>query len=125
MAKIFLDTNVFIDALHRKPQQQTSEVLEGHSPYISTLSVHIYCYIFKIKLPNASVAAQIGNFLIEDFSESILDRALEGPTTDFEDNVQLHSSAEADCDFFVTRDEKLLQMKFFGKMQIINPGNLN
>jgi len=45
--------------------------------------------------------------------------AISGPTDDFEDNVQLHSAAQSDCDYFVTHDSKLLQMKFFGKVKIV------
>lgn len=47
-------------------------------------------------------------------------KALEGPTVDFEDNTQLHSAAEAECDYFLTNDEKLLKMKFFGKTRLTN-----
>lgn len=54
------------------------------------------------------------------FSEDVLKKSLNGPTSDFEDNVQLHSAAEAECDYFLTNDEKLLKMKFFGKTEIRN-----
>jgi len=119
MAKIFLDTNYFIDALHRKPEQKIIETLEGNEVYISSLSWHIFCYVFKIKVPNEDVIKQKAAFNSIDFSEDILDRSLLGPTSDFEDNVQLHSAAEADCDMLLTADKELLQMKFFGKMSIV------
>ena len=61
MAKLFLDTNVFID------------LLEGRS-----------------------------NINVDDF----------------EDNVQLHCAAQANCDFFLTRDEKMLKLGFFGKVRL-------
>ncbi len=119
MAKIFLDTNCFIDSIHRSPEEDILELLENHTPYISSLSFHIYCYVYKLKIPNLKISAQKEKFHIVDFSESILDRALNGPTADFEDNIQLHSAAEAECDFFFTRDKKLLDMKFFGKTKIV------
>lgn len=53
-----------------------------------------------------------------DFSNDILELALNRPTTDLEDNVQLHSAVQADCDFFLTEDNTLLALKFFGKLQI-------
>ncbi|OGH10997.1 MAG: hypothetical protein A2857_00485 [Candidatus Levybacteria bacterium RIFCSPHIGHO2_01_FULL_36_15] len=118
MAKVFLDTNYFIDAIHRKPEKGIIESLENHSVYTSILSFHIYCYVCKIKLPNKIVFAQREKFLIVDFSGNILDKALLGPTSDFEDNTQLHSAAEAECDIFLTEDKKLLDMKFFGKVKI-------
>ena len=118
MAKIFLDTNYFIDALHRKPEKEILESLENNSIYISPLSVHIYCYIFKINIKNMPISMQIDTFQLVDFSDEIVARALEGPTSDFEDNVQLHSAANAHCDVFLTEDKKLLEMKFFGKVKI-------
>ena len=53
-------------------------------------------------------------------TEYILDKALQGPTKDLEDNIQLHSAAEADCDFFITRDRQLLALGYFGKTKITN-----
>ncbi len=120
MAKIFLDTNYFIDAIHRKPEEEILASLENNIIYISPLSVHIYCYIFKINIQDVKVMAQIEKFQITDFSEDILTRALIGPTADFEDNVQLHSAAEAECDTFLTKDKQLLDMKFFGKVKLGN-----
>ncbi len=119
MAKVFLDTNYFIDSIHRKPEKQILDYLIGHTIYISTLSFHIYCYIYKIKIPSKLVLAQREKFQSVDFSENILERALHGPTIDFEDNVQLHSAIEAECDIFLTGDSKLLDLKFFGKVQIL------
>ena len=120
MAKIFLDTNYFIDALHRKPEKEILDSLENNIIYISPLSIHIFCYIFKINLIDASLITQIAKFQLIDFSDDVAMRALQGPTSDFEDNVQLHSAANAECDIFLTEDKKLLDMKFFGKIKIAN-----
>lgn len=119
MAKVFLDTNYFVDAVHRKPEQQILDHLVGHIPYVSTLSFHIYCYTYKIKIPNQKVLSQKQKFQLVDFSGNILEKALIGPTKDLEDNIQLHSAAEAECDLFLTSDIKLLDLKFFGKAQIV------
>lgn len=124
MAKVFLDTNCFIDSIHRKPEKEILSSLEYHIAYVSPLSLHIYCYIFKVEIPNAKVTTQIGNFQMVGFSRYIADKTLAGPTEDFEDNVQLHSAAESECDLFVTQDKKLLDMKFFGKTQVISLENL-
>ena len=120
MARIFLDTNLFIDAVHRKPEKRILESLLGHIPYISTLSFHIYYYTCKIRIPDENSLAQKKKFQIIDFTDKILTQAMEGPTTDLEDNIQLHSAVEAECDIFLTNDTKLLKMKFFGKVQIKN-----
>ncbi|HCS78116.1 TPA: hypothetical protein DIV55_00030 [Patescibacteria group bacterium] len=119
MARIFLDTNFLIDAIHRKPEQEILTLLENHDIYISSLSFHIYCYIFKIKIPDKRVSEQKDKFNIIDFSDDILEVALSGPTIDFEDNVQLHSGAEAEADIFLTSDQNLLAMKFFGKTKLV------
>ncbi len=119
MATVFLDTNYFIDAIHRKPEKQILNSLRDNIVCTSCLSLHIYCYIYKIKIPDKKVSAQKEKFLLVDFSENILGKALLGPTSDFEDNVQLHSAAYADCDVFLTSDKKLLNLKFFGKTRIV------
>src|SRR5579872_1592264 len=102
MAKVFLDANYFIDAIHRKPEKEILPSLLNHVIYTSTLSWHIYCYAFKIKVPDKRVTLQKEEFQITEFTEKILTNALVGPTSDFEDNVQLHSAAEAECDIFLT-----------------------
>ena len=71
MAKVFLDTNVFIDAIHRQPEKQILDSLLNHVIYISPLSFHIYCYIYKIKVPNKKVLSQKDKFQIVDFSQEI------------------------------------------------------
>ncbi len=120
MAKVFLDVNIFIDAVHRKPEKEILSQLEHHISCISTLTVHIYCYMFKIKIPNQAIDDQIKLFQLEPLSDSLLEKALLGPTPDLEDNIQLHSAVEADCDFFLTNDKKLLSLKFFGKVKVVS-----
>lgn len=118
MANIFLDTNKVIDIAIRKPQ--TRDQISGHEVFISPLSIHILSYSQHIKIPNELLTAFVEQYEIVDFTESILSKSLSGPTSDLEDNIQLHSAALADCDFFLTSDEELLKMKYFGKTQIAN-----
>lgn len=116
--KVFLDTNYFIDAIHRKPEKKILESLVNYAIYISPISVPIYCYLFKIEVPNNILSDQIKKFRIINLDSDLLRKGLDGPTSDLEDNIQLHSVAEAECDYFLTNDEKLLNMKFFGKTRI-------
>ena len=123
MAKVFVDTNCFIELANRGPHIN-SEQLDRHEGFVSVLSCHILFYVNKIKIPNPAM-----NFFIEDFNlvslnNKIIQFAISGPTDDLEDNIQLHSAATIDADFFVTLDKKLLEMKFFGKTQIIYPKKL-
>ena len=117
MAKVFLDTNYFIGLTNRSPETNT-EILNQQQGFISILSCHILFYVNKIKVPDKKLNSFIGDFNLIDLGRDILAKALEGPTADFEDNVQLHSAAEAECDTFLTEDRKLLDMKFFGKVKI-------
>lgn len=119
MGKVFLDTNLFIDAIHRQPEKKILSDLADFDVFISTLSVHIYCYSFKIKIPDATLFKQVEKFILIDFDTRILAKASEGPTPDLEDNIQLHSAAEEDCDLFLTADKTLLKMTFFGKTRLL------
>lgn len=117
MARVFLDTNKFID-LAANRTTFSLETLRSHDIFISPLSIHIYLYVYKEKVPLNTLSTIVAQLYLKDFSGEIADKALAGPTNDFEDNVQLHSAAEAECDFFLTSDEKLLAMKFFGKVEL-------
>ena len=118
MAKVFLDANIFLDAVQRSQEKGILDSLKGNIVYISTLTFHIYCYLCKLKMPSSEAIALLDKFQLAGFSEEILTRALQGPTADFEDNVQLHCAVEADCDLFLSSDQKLLSLGIFGKTKI-------
>lgn len=119
MANIFFDTNFFIN-LHtkqRSPSVPLSE-LEANDLFVSVLTYHIFAYTQKLRVPNQELSDTLKAYNLVEFTEKILAKALDGPTNDLEDNIQLHSAAEAECDYFLTNDKNLLKMKFFGKTQI-------
>ncbi len=116
MAKVFLDTNKVLDIALRRTQAK--EELGDHQVFISPLSIHILCYAGKIKIPDKTVSRFKNEYYIVDLTDGILEKALGGPTSDLEDNIQLHSCAEEDCDYFLTNDKNILKMKFFGKARI-------
>lgn len=118
MARVFLDTNYYIDLTKRK--REVLDSLVNRLLFISPLSTHILFYIQKLKVPNEEMNNLQKQFGLVSLTKHILDKALVGPTHDLEDNIQLHSAAEADCEVFLTQDERLLQMKFFGKTQIMD-----
>ena len=117
MARVFLDTNIYIDIMKKRTDREL-EVLEANDLFISPLSIHILAYSYKYKIPDHELNVNRELFNIIPFGANIVKNALIGPTRDFEDNVQLHSAAEAECDLFLTADKKLLDMKFFGKVRI-------
>lgn len=118
MAKVYLDTNVLIDLLERRKDFDTRP-FKDQDLVISPVSIHIYIYIYKYRIPIAKLDNLKRSFIYVAIDEYIVEKSLKGPTDDFEDNVQLHSAAAADCDFFLTSDNNLLQMKFFGKTQLM------
>lgn len=118
MARVFLDTNIYIDTAKR--DKKVLEPLRNELLFISTLSIHIIFYTLKLKVPDRDIDAVQQQFGVVNFSEDILEKALIGPTPDFEDNIQLHSAAEAECDYFLTNDKKLLAMTYFGKTKMVN-----
>jgi hypothetical protein len=119
MARIFLDANTFIDLVEQRRGNDLS-AFQGGELFISPLSVHILSYIYKYELPNKKLLDFLEFFNLVPMSETLTRNALEGPTTDFEDNTQLHSCVLADCDFFLTSDRQLLRTKFFGKARIVS-----
>lgn len=120
MAKVFLDANYFIDIVYRDQKKGASLATGNHQLHISLLSIHIYCYTAKIKIPNVDFESQLEKFSFVELKEKIIISSIAGPTTDMEDNIQLHSAAEAECDYFLTSDKKLLAMTYFGKAKIVN-----
>lgn len=119
MAKVFLDANYFIGLVNRTPETEVN-ILEGQKGYISALSCHILCYVNKVKLPDKKIQSFTEDFHVIDLTNSIIQKAFDGPTSDMEDNIQLHSAAEAECDYFLTSDKKLLAMTFFGKTRVVS-----
>lgn len=122
MARVFLDTNFYIDLTKRAKEKW--KLLTDDLLFVSPLSTHILFYARKLKVPDETVNELQEEFGIVPFTKFILDKALDGPTEDLEDNIQLHSAAEAECDLFLTEDRNLLRMKFFGKTKIIPPQEL-
>ena len=113
----YLDANVVFDlALNR------SDVVldfENNYYFISPLTVHILTYTNKISMHDVELISILNNFTLVEFSSKITNLSLSGPTSDFEDNVQLNSALEAGCEYFITNDKKLLDMKSYGGMLIL------
>ncbi len=116
MARVFLDTNLYIDIIKRSKDKL--EPLRKSLLFISPLSTHILFYTSKLRVPDQETNELQEQLGIVPLTKDILDKALEGPIKDLEDNIQLHSAAEAECDIFLTNDKQLLKMKFFGKTEI-------
>jgi predicted nucleic acid-binding protein len=120
MPKIFLDANFLLDYLLKRIHIDY-EFWDNFDLVISVLSIHIFCYVTKKRLPDEQVSLLEQNFDFIDISADLSKLATCGPTPDYEDNLQLHSALEDEADYFLTRDKELLKMGVFGKMRIISP----
>ena len=118
MEKVFLDTNIIIDLIEER-KNVILEQFGDNKLFISPLSLHILAYAYNYHMPSNKLL-EWGRFVtIVPLGLDITKKSLVGPTEDFEDNVQLHSAVKADCDIFLTADKKLLNLKFFGKMRLL------
>ena len=117
MARVFLDTNIIIDLVEKRKNADIDSYSK-EKLFLSPLSIHILFYVTKRKIPYKTVADIVDTISLVPLDELLSYKALEGPTSDFEDNIQLHSAAQEECEVFLTNDKKLLSMKFFGKTRI-------
>jgi len=120
MALVFLDANILFDILEDRRDINLRSLVNNHL-FCSTLTIHIYNYLYKKKMPDKKLTKSLNRLEIEfvPMNSEIVRSALEGPTADFEDNVQLYSAAEAECDYFLTNDGDLVDTKSFGKVRIV------
>lgn len=118
MQKIFLDANFFIDFLQKRKNIDIND-FKDKILYVSALTIHIFIYVFKIKIPDKNLTDLLSFFNLAKIDNDIVINSLQGPTDDFEDNIQLHCASSYDCDFFLTSDKNLLKMKFFGEVRIV------
>ena len=123
MPKIFLDACIFIDIISNR-QAFDLTALEGNRPAISALTIHIAHYVAKATCPDQAIINLASKLIITSIPLSLAHRAMFDPTTDYEDNLQLLSALEAQCDLFITDDKTLLKLKKIKGLQIIHPTEL-
>lgn len=115
-SKIFLDTNVVIDALgEREPFNHAARQIFSLSDLgrikvaVSALTFSTTEYVLSRFLPKEMLYNRLRLFKsmceIVPLDNKILDQALAGPIKDFEDCIQFHSAVRAKCDLIITRDE--------------------
>ncbi len=117
MEKVFLDTNIFIDLVENR-NNELRQFTTDSTLYISVVTLNIWVYAYKHVVPNSKFDFIFETYNIVSSNGNIARKASMGPTNDFEDNVQLHSAIEENCDLFVTKDKGLLKLGYFGKMRI-------
>lgn len=118
MAKVFLDTNYILDIFMRRTKNLTET--GNNDLFLSPISFSIISYVHKLKMPSDKLQSILKDLFVINFTDTILKKSLTGPTADIEDNIQLHSASSSHCDYFLTSDKKLLKMKYFGEVEIVN-----
>jgi predicted nucleic acid-binding protein len=124
MAKFFIDTNFFMrtyEGLYREPMA----ALANQHRFISALTLHITCYVHKIKIPDQNLSTHSEHFTVLPINTSTADSSLTGPTSDFEDNIQLNTCLENMIPTFVTLDKELLKLSHYKNVSIISPETLS
>lgn len=123
MAQIFLDANCLIDVFGHR-DEDLATLLDPHQLNISALSLHIFAYVEKLHMPT-SLLSQISSLVhVVNLTSMIINHSSQGPTPDFEDNIQLHSAVAIGCQYFLTRDVRLLNMKQWREISVISPEQL-
>lgn len=123
MVKLFLDANCFIDLLETRDTSLAKKI-EHHQLTISALTVHIWLYVAKKKLPQPQIKEALAYFQIVDYSVETVSDSLAGPTNDYEDNVQISAALAANCDLFITNDKKLLTLGKIKQLAFRYPSSL-
>ncbi len=114
---MFLDTNAFID-LSEDRDASIVEAVAGHVLYVSVASLGTWVYVYKHTVPDSKFETLFNTFNFIDTTAAIAQKSFLGPTDDYEDNIQLHSASDASCDVFITKDNGLLKLGYFGKVRI-------
>lgn len=123
MAKLFLDANCLIDMIENR-DETLAQHLMNHQLVISALSIHILCYVGRHTMPVDLLNQALGYFTVVSMNQELTIKSLQGPTPDFEDNLQLHSALITQCDYFVSRDRKLLKNTSCHLVPLIKPAQL-
>lgn len=117
MRRVLLDTNVVLDVLlNRPPHAEASAAVwsaietgnaEGMLAAHAVTTVH---YLVQKKKGNAgakkALSAMLRVFQVAAIDGTVIQEALQLPSSDFEDAVTAAAARLAGCDFIVTRDPK-------------------
>lgn len=123
MVKYFLDTNFFMRSYEGTHLEALAKIAEAER-CISALTIHITCYVHSISIPDKTLSKHLTFFTVLAINKQIISASLDGPTSDYEDNVQLNTAAYNNIPTFITLDTKLLKLKKYQNTAIISPDML-
>jgi predicted nucleic acid-binding protein len=116
MMQVLFDTNVVLDALLKRPPWETNAAAcwkasdDGRIMGCLTASTLTDIFYISHKLKGIDVARKAVRICLDAFAICIVDRqalelAIDLPTDDFEDNLQIVCAILAGLDAIVTRDK--------------------
>ena len=116
MKKIFLDSDIILDALLRRPGFDLPAMnvfdliyqnrLKAVTSSITFINVHYFLNKFD-KVNKVKLLTRLRTLIsIIDVGEIIIDLALKSDMPDFEDAVQIYAAKSANADLIITRNIK-------------------
>ena len=116
MKKVFIDSDIILDALLKRPDFDTEAMnllallyqntIEGMTSSIAFMNVHYF--LNKFDRPNAlSLLKHVRSIIhLIKTGETEIDLALKSNFSDFEDAVQYYTAISANADMIITRNLK-------------------
>lgn len=121
--RIVLDTNVIIDGFkddYSYEKQIIDAVITGEiEAYANHQTLQENKLIMKRVIDNSEYEQEINNFYAQ--VNAVVNRRQINIVSDPEDNKILESAVEAEADYLITRDNDLLSLGDFQKIQIVTP----
>lgn len=122
--KVVLDTNIIVSAIGYggKPGQIFLLALEEkiHAVTSEVLLVEVREILIK-KLAMSSSDVELATAEIEDKFEIVSPKKSLHIVRDEDDNRVLEAAVEGNCDFIITGDQDLLELKKYKKIKILTP----
>ncbi|GEP93851.1 type II toxin-antitoxin system VapC family toxin [Chitinophaga cymbidii] len=118
--KLFLDANVIIDYILKRPEGYTSaktifeSIVKGeHLAYTSPVVVHIVAHISKkilgAKQTRKIILALLNDVQVLDTHHDVIIQAMSAGWDDIEDALQYYTALYHKTDIFLSRDEGLIK----------------
>ena len=124
--KVVLDTNVLISAIvfGGKPEQIVKRVQEGSiTPVITPILVAELTEILIKKFHFTTDKIMLVEELIKENFEVVHPSQIVHVLSDEDDNRVLEAALKGDCNYIVTGDNDLLDLKLYKNIMVITPTN--
>lgn len=124
LVKVVLDTNVLISAIAfgGKPKEILNLVLEEKiAASTSPILLAEFKEVYTKKFPLLKEAFELTFKSIEEIFEITQPDKILDILKDKDDNRVLEAASEGNCDYIITGDSELLELKVYRKTEIVTP----